>query len=220
MAALYTCVVCNKHLHRSHFTKKSIDSGAYICNTCSTENIKCKICNKVLPRDHFTNESINRCIYMCKDCSERCKSTSLDKTINNYINQVSYTPTNTLYIYQAPCNHLMLESYTIINNIKSKMKYHKVNYLTHDDYLIGESPFIEVNKITTSLMTAYSNIIIEQLSNPIPIINEIKIDNGVVISRLIHELKNNSNKSHPSILKTLQSQHHFIIRKYIHHHYQ
>lgn len=216
MASLYTCNICNKRLHRSHFTKKTIDSGAYICKSCSDENIQCKICRKVLPTNQFTNESLNRCIYICKECNEKSKSASLNNMMNDYLNSTTYTPTNTLYIYQAPCNHLLLESYTVINKVTSPMKYHKVKYINHEDYLIGECPFTGVNKITTSLMTAYSNIIIEQLSNPTPIINEIKIDNGVVISRLIYELKNDN----PSILKTLQAQHHFILRKYIHHHYQ
>lgn len=137
----------------------------------------CKICHRVLPKEYFANDSINKCLYICKSCQPIAKHMAHDDILNAYTTNLKYQPTTTLYIYQHG------------NSIK-----HYVDRSTIYNVVINTN---------IPLLTTYTNIIIEQLSKPIPIINCIKIDNNQIINHL------QSNDA-PYILTILHNQHNYI----------
>ncbi len=139
----------------------------------------CKLCQRELPHDSFTNDSIKRCLYICKSCQPEAKRISHEDILNAYTSNLKYEATTTLYIYQHG------------NSIKHYIDQSTIQTL-----------IIDININTIQLLDTYTNIIIEQLSNPTPIINCIKLDN----KDIIHHLQSNP----PYILTILHNQHNYI----------
>lgn len=151
-----------------------IDDTLYICN----------VCNMTLPMDIYKNEPNNFNIHVCKSCREKSKKLYRNYLLETYCDHIKFEETTSLHIYTR-------------NNT--------IRYYTNPDYIqTMDVPSHKhyVSRATLALLDVYTNIIIEQLSNPTPIINCIKLDN----KDIIHHLQSNP----PYILTILHNQHNYI----------